>query len=43
MGSGQVHIKVEFGYLNFGLRKGSVKIFNDRILEWTIERVFHNE
>jgi RHS repeat-associated protein len=40
VGRGQVHIKVEFGYLNFGLRKGSVKIFNDRILDWTIGRVF---
>ncbi|MFC4856926.1 hypothetical protein [Actinophytocola glycyrrhizae] len=42
-GRSQVHIKVELGYLNFGLRKGSVKIFNDRILGWEIVQVFHDE
>jgi RHS repeat-associated protein len=31
----RVHVKAELGYLNFGLRKGSAHIFNDRIKDYS--------
>ncbi|MFB9429597.1 hypothetical protein [Streptoalloteichus tenebrarius] len=34
----QVHVKAELGWLNFGLRKGSVSVdvFNSRILRYDV-------
>jgi len=39
-GNGQVHVKAELGYLNFGLRRDSVGIFNDRIRGHEVIREF---